>query len=519
MGSTIFASSEKWWNGASAVVTRELAIDFKIEPNLEVMYMFKKSTTLHIILIIVSSLIAFITGQSYKHLGIIDSLLVSIDGLRYDLRSLERELIKQTGIVLPTKDTNNEETFTKAEVKLKQGEVAIAGLYFSNAVAQDPGNWAVLQRYQRNLLNYCQQLTNNGNFDMALLLLSDVETFLRSQAIYLKTSDINNLEQALIGITKLRQQITATQLDKNRQENEKQLTVLLTKSDEILNQSTVNNEASLTIELQEILDSLKSIDTAIFTDSQVAKINDKVAMLEKRLNVTNVEVLVQRITQFIDLAKQEPAKSEFVLYYLTSAETMIRQLVLAISENLSIKQQIAQLTKKLDDAKEIIAKSQSKSVWNVIETAYTEIKIDETTEAQDALKQLLEFRKFLGQNASKIASIEFQEQAQTLMDEVNSRIEKTQSEQLHSYNAWAINTIQQFHADYKDQLGLGTDVDKVYNGMVSTLGIIDTRYLSTPAQTAYNEVFNMFYAELNSDQKIPLSAEMTLKEKKKFTEF
>jgi hypothetical protein len=45
------------------------------------------------------------------------------------------------------------------------------------------------------------------------------------------------------------------------------------------------------------------------------------------------------------------------------------------------------------------------------------------------------------------------------------------------------------------------------------------RYLSTPAQTAYNEAFGMFYAELNSEQKIPLSAEMTLKEKKPLTDF
>ena len=45
------------------------------------------------------------------------------------------------------------------------------------------------------------------------------------------------------------------------------------------------------------------------------------------------------------------------------------------------------------------------------------------------------------------------------------------------------------------------------------------RYLSTPAQTAYNEAFQKFYGELHDEQKIPISSKMTLMDKKPLSDF
>jgi hypothetical protein len=75
---------------------------------------------------------------------------------------------------------------------------------------------------------------------------------------------------------------------------------------------------------------------------------------------------------------------------------------------------------------------------------------------------------------------------------------------------WAIDRIQYLYNNYRNQLGTGTDEEVVYAAMIDLLGDIDTRYLSTPTMTAYNEVFQKFYAELNDKQKILLSSRITL---------
>jgi hypothetical protein len=491
-----------------------------------------KSFLYALILVAISSTIAFVAGQSYKHLQTVANLTTSIDGLREDLRALEKELAKQTGIKLPVnrQDTASQEGLAQAEVRLQQGSLAMAGLYFSNAISQDPGNWSVLQRYQQSLLNYCQQLTDQGHFDTALTLLADVETFLRTQAIHLKTADLTHLEQALIDLAKLRQTITDTQVAKARQETEQRLVPLLAKTEDMLGTPVSAGDTQKLTMLQETLTGLQSVDTTGLNESQVTQVQDKIALLEKQQTVlesvatqeasaANIKTLVQRTQQFIDQAKQEPSQSEFVLYYLTAAETMIRQLVLAAPEMAAVKQQVAELTKRLEEAKETITKTQSQAVWAEIEQAYTQIKIDEKTRAQDDLNQLLPFRQLLGEKAGKLSSLEFLEKARAMMEKVNTTIENAQKRQLRLYEQWAIKRIQDFYQSYKNELGMGTDVNRVYQGILAYLDDLDTRYLSTPAQTAYNEAFGMFYAELNNEQKIPLSAEMTLKKKKPLTDF
>jgi hypothetical protein len=305
---------------------------------------------------------------------------------------------------------------------------------------------------------------------------------------------------------------------------------LLAKTEDLLATPVSAGDTQQLTVLQETLTGLQAVDTTGLQESQVTQIQDKIVLLEKQqtaleslvtqeANVANIKALVQRTQQFIDQAKQEPNQSEFVLYYLTAAETMIRQLVLAAPEMASVKQQVAELTKRLEEAKETITKTQSQAVWTEIEQAYNQIKIDEKTKAQDGLNQLLPFRQLLGEKASKLSSMEYLEKARARLEKVNQAIENAQKRQLRLYEQWAIERIHNFYQSYKNELGMGTDVNRVYQGILAYLGDIDTRYLSTPAQTAYNEAFNMFYAELNNEQKIPLSAEMTLKEKVPVTAF
>jgi hypothetical protein len=116
-------------------------------------------------------------------------------------------------------------------------------------------------------------------------------------------------------------------------------------------------------------------------------------------------------------------------------------------------------------------------------------------------------------------TLEYLEKAQALMEQVNSQIAYWQNEQRHRYEQWAVERIKNFYSFFQSELGMGTDELRVYQGIIHHLGSIDTRYLSTPALTGYNEAFNMFYAELSNERKIPLSSAMTLKEKKPLSDF
>ncbi|MEN8220496.1 MAG: hypothetical protein ABFS56_29930 [Pseudomonadota bacterium] len=107
------------------------------------------------------------------------------------------------------------------------------------------------------------------------------------------------------------------------------------------------------------------------------------------------------------------------------------------------------------------------------------------------------FRQLLAEKASKLSSVEILEKAQARMEEVNNQIANWQAKQTRKYEQWAINQITTFYNTYQDELGAGTDEDRVYFGIIKFLSNIDIRYLSTPAQTAYNEAFQKFYFMLN----------------------
>jgi hypothetical protein len=148
-----------------------------------------------------------------------------------------------------------------------------------------------------------------------------------------------------------------------------------------------------------------------------------------------------------------------------------------------------------------------------------QIQIGEDSKAEEAIEQLTQFRQLLAEKASKLSSVEFIEKAQARMEEVNNQIANWQAMQTRKYEQWAINQVTTFYDSYQDELGAGTDEDRVYSGIIIFLGYIDIRYLSTPAQTAYNEAFQKFYAELRDDQKIPLSSKMTLMDKMPLSDF
>lgn len=486
-------------------------------------------------------IMAFYVGKTSQHSASLAEFATSLQNLQGDVQYLEQELAKKTGIEIRAQNRQQTEpSFVKAEALLKQGDLVNAGLYFSHAISQDPGNWANIQRYYQSVLDYCRQRIDNGEYEIALNLLGDMNSFMRGQALYMPGQELEPLQQALTDIATLKQSVVDKMAQISQTETSQFVKTLLSQSAQLLAQNPSAkhpDQIKRQVEaLKENLFALQSLDANAVTPNQSSKIIQQITQLEKTIatieqqlsiaqTANTVSTLAQQARQFIESAKTEPAQSDFVLYYLTSAESILRQLVLVVPKREMAK--IAKLSKQLEQAKQEIAKRQSEMVWQEIEQAFRQtfgqtvgqFEIEDRAKAQKVIKQLSQFRQTLAEKASKLSSVEVLEKAQTLMEETNRQLTDWRAKQTRRYERWAINQITNFYIDYQGELGMRTDEDYVYSGLIKNLGNINTRYLSTPAQTAYNEAFQKFYAELHDKQKISLSSEMTLRDKKPLSDF
>lgn len=429
---------------------------------------------------------------------------------------------------------NTDEALAKASALIKEGNLAKAGLYFSNGLSQNPGNWEMIYRYQQQVLNYCCQLHNQGEYELIYQILADMEAFMRNQAFYVATSEIEQLDQALEEIEVYKQLVNYMAEAASRQVISELMKTRLVTSDELLACTPSDQDADeITQHIQNLTDnlaSLQEVDTRSLEETALSKLNEKMKLLKQMIanfeqqlataqTAAKVLTLVQRAEQMIEHAQYESAQSELILYYLTSAESIIRQLVLFAPDMAMATAQIATLSQHLEKAKQTISQRQSSLIWNEIEQTFAQLEIDEDSKAQEAIEQLTRFRQWLAEKVNKLSSQEFLDQVQALMEKVNNELAQWQGKQLRRYEQWAIQKIQEFYKRYKDELGLFADKKVIYTQTLNYLSPIDIRYLSMPASTAYNEAFNMFYAKLDKEQKIPFSAAMSLKPKKSLSDF
>ncbi len=473
-----------------------------------------------------------LTSESHQNSEAINKVAVLINTFQNRFQHLEQELAQKMGIAISagTKqpDLTTDRALLKAEALLKQGDLTRAGLYFSHSLNQNPGQWKKIQRYQQHVLNYCRQSRDNGEYEIALNVLAQMETFLRTQIGHIKQPDIEKLAQALTEIAEFRQVTTSAMAAKKLVETRHLMKTLLV--DDLGSPSTTEPQ-KLTQHINSLktkLTALQSLDTSLINKNGLAQINQKIALLENSIptfetqfataqSTATVSTLVQRAEQFINKSKNEPPQSELILYYLSSAESIIRQLVLLAPETTPF--EMMRLSQKLEQAKQEIALRQSQLVFKKIKQAFNQLQFAPKTNAQVAIKKLITFKTSLSQQASQLSAMRFIEQAQTLMETVNSQIKDWQEKQRQRYEQWAVKNILDFYSSHKDELGVGTDEQRIYAGIIEHMGNIDTRYLSTSASTAYHEAFNLFYAEFSHHLKIPLSSEMTFTQKKPLSDF
>jgi len=494
-----------------------------------------------IVLILLGSAGGFFAGKASKNIKTIDDFSISLHQVQDEMRVLQSnfstltvELAKKTGITFQQSNFNLEAALAKTDALIQQGELAKAALYFSNTLAQSPNHFQTIEHYQQTVLAYCQQLNQQGNYEMVLDILTDMDNFLRMQAMAIKPQFIDKLEKILTEIADFRQTVETANTTRNNEETLKFVRELINNSGQLLKQQPKPDISNMTEYLEKLKDkllTLQSIDTNIFQKTELVTLNnttkqlsDKIASVEPQLAVIQkqsmVSEFVQQINTLFKKVKAESTESPLILYYLTLIDSLLNQLVLIAPDTQEMQIQLANFSKELDLVKENLAKTHSQAVWHDIEKLIsTQLVIDKDSKAQDAIIKLVQLRQLFAEKANGLTSLEFLEKAKALRDQIENAIVDWQNKQVHKYNQFAIGRIKNLYESYKNQLGANTDEEIVYNATIELLGLIDTRYLSTAAMTGYNEVFGKFYAELDDEQKISLSSEMTLKTKKPLTDF
>ncbi|MDM8561238.1 hypothetical protein [Candidatus Parabeggiatoa sp. HSG14] len=493
--------------------------------------------TLLILIFIMGIVMAFYVGKTSKNIVAINNLTTSLDDLRLNVQNLKQELAKKIDIDIMPKNRQAFKTYqaiVKAEALLKLGDLTSARLYFNNGISQEPGNWDKINRYQQSLLDYCRQLIDNSDYEMALNVLDDMNTFMHAQTPYVLVQHIEKLQLVLTDIAKMKQSVIDKMTLASQTETAQFVKKLLNQSNKLLAKNPdTENLGKITPyleKLKENLFALQSLDVNVVKQNNPSKIADQIIQLKNAIvsfeqqlviiqTANTVSTLTQQATQFIDNAKNASTQPDVVLYYLTSAKSIIRQLVLIAPEMEMAKTKIATLSQQLEQAKQEISKRQSETVWQEIEQAFEQIHIEKNAKNQNAIEQLTQFQQLLVEKTSKLSSVKILEKAQARMKEVNNQIADWRAKQIRLYEQWAIDQSIALYDNYQNELGAGTDEDRVYSGLIKFLGDIDVQYLSTPAQIAYNEMLKKFRAELNSDQKSQLLSEMTLIDKKPLSDF
>jgi hypothetical protein len=423
---------------------------------------------------------------------------------------------------------------TRAKEALSKNELQTAGLYFGSALKQAQGDVTVLSQYYQSMQDYAMRLGKTDT-ENAIRLLSEMDGFLRTQAVYLsKPQDLESLQKTFTELTKHKQELTTVLANRTTQQKQQ----LVTASDALL----ANKPDTISVsDLEKVLAGLRDLNTELLSAEDKTSVQKKVAALEQFNAAMETEALKKRTSMamnellgranaFIEKALKEPAKSNFTLYYINAADAMLKQTVLVESEinDNAKKAEVAKLSDRLEQAKLDISEKQSKLVWDKIDEqankfeAFNEKykKTPKQFKEQDGIDELNKLYVVITENMGQLTSDTYLRKAKDMLQKVNKVSTQWQESQRKAYDVDTMQQIKAFHEVANSRLHItGDDKNALYGDMLSYLAPIDTRLLSFVVSTAYQEAFSKFYAKFSDDQKVIISSNMLLANKKKLSDF
>jgi hypothetical protein len=187
-----------------------------------------------------------------------------------------------------------------------------------------------------------------------------------------------------------------------------------------------------------------------------------------------------------------------------------------------LRQRLSQFSVRLEQTKAAIAAKRSETVWGNMDQEITKFQTADFTKSklQEGIDQGNTLRESMLSRMTKLSAPQSLEHAQEALKGLNDRLFALHKQQAEAYERWAIQTVQKFYADAQQARGtLSDDKEAIANSILTSLGDIDIRHLSLPVSAAYTEAFTFFYGKLKDEQKLKLSAQMALRQKKPLSDF
>jgi hypothetical protein len=416
--------------------------------------------------------------------------------------------------------------FSKAKELWGKGDIAGAELYFSNAMAKVPDNWEYLDTYTRAVLAWCDRRKTTQERELAIRILTDLESFLRSQAQQLKINDLEKLGKSLTDVLAKKRTLLNNMASENSKREELKISETISKSKDLLSSSIPREPIKLNTYLSNLRDSLRIL--RLQGNQTNAEVSQLIMSIEKRITDTEITqqsiVMMQQAKDLLKSAKDKQNQNLSQIYALSSAETIIKQLViLKFRLEPPFAANVDALVVQLDQVARVVSQQQRQQIWKELMEAKGKIKdlysINPNINCAKAIKSLSDFIRLCSRKMAAISDSEAGGKVDEMVTETNQMITQWKTEQLRRYEEWAVTTVKKFYESYKGELGAGTDEEKVHNQLILALGDVDTRYLSIAGTRCYVEVFDLFYKELSAKHKIELTAKMALKNKKSLDHF
>lgn len=407
-----------------------------------------------------------------------------------------------------------------AENLLRQGNPARATLFFSNALNKDPGNISILNRYATSVFDWSRQQTGEGDLTVSLDVINETDRFLQNQAGSVAPQDISKLEELIVECDQVKEEIQdkilvinqAISLDSGKELNskiEKLLAVPIPTEEFPLSQHID--------ELQSAQNTIVALSDAnpVISDELKNNLSSRLKTAEIDLNALSILQQLGKNGSF-EVGGVESNSQGNVYYRMTALNAVAQQLtILQPTASPEISKRIDLAFTRISSQIEELDRQQAKAAWEKIslesEKVTKYMKVTQGIYCRDALQELLAFQRFCAINSEKISSQTYRDQIDGLTTKVGQAISAWSTAQGLRYDIWALNKLETFNSQYKKEIGMWwSDSEKLYSVLLSNLGGIDSRFLSPPAARAYNEVFEFFYKELKSDQKIKISSAMAI---------
>lgn len=410
--------------------------------------------------------------------------------------------------------------FEKAKSLWMEGDIFTAELYFRHAVEKEPENWNFVDTYSRAILAWCKGIKEDEAKKTVLPVLRNLEAFLRNQASFLQLGDLMKLKNLLGTVVQTRDRL---EIDLEKQETDRALVkarglLSRTQPADISGLERLHGELGLVKAFLRERDLDKSGGDG---QNILTSLDQKIAEVEAGRQALD---LVRQAEDLLNSAEKAALPVSVRTSYMTTALTVINQLMAHESQlDQGAGETVQKLMSRLQAVSGSIARKRAEAVLKELtnetdkNNAYFTVHPDRM--CAEAIERLTYLARLCENRLTEINDPEASDRILEMLSRIHTAIARWKDRQLHRYEKWAVVKIRDFYeTGLKEENGMKRE-DDLYSRFVSTFGDIDTRYLSFASARTYTEIFDLFYKELSDKQKIELTADIALMDKRELHSF